>query len=125
MMNGGGWQNSTVGLARIRVTRVERRTRRYWPGVAQDSMPYSVVDVPRMASMPDWTPTDSTGPGERVTRLVAGSTTLLVGGKRFIVKMAAKRRERFQFGASESDGHSGPVRICPSDWSKSGRELLK
>ncbi len=71
-------------------------------------MPCSAVAAPMMASMPDWKPTDSTGPHQRLMGIPHGSTTLVKEGKLFIVKTAARRRERFPFDASKSDGS----RLC-------------
>src|ERR1700693_3903275 len=87
--NGGRWRSITVESARIRMIRVKRRTRRFWPEATRDSMPCSAVAVPMMASMHDWKPTDSTGRHQRVIRPVDGSTTLAGAGKLCIVKAVA------------------------------------
>src|SRR5215472_18154634 len=101
--NGGRWRSATAGSARIRMTGVKRRIRRSRPEAAPDSTPCSAVAVPRMASMHDWKPTDSTGRHQRVIRPVDGFTTLLEAGKLSIVKSVARNCEHFPFGVSESD----------------------
>src|SRR5258706_5147312 len=101
--NGGSWRKTTEASARMRMTRVRRRIRRSWPEAARDSMPCSAVAAPMMVSMHDWKPTDSIGRHQRVTRPVAGTTTLVKAGKLSIAKPVARSREHFQFGASGSD----------------------
>jgi hypothetical protein len=103
------------------MTGVKRRTGRCWAEVARDSMPCSAVAAPMTASMHDWKPTDSTGPPQRLTRAVDGSTTLVEAGKLSIVKVAPRNRVRFPFGVSGSDDSVPPLLKYPRQLMKSVR----
>ena len=107
-MNGGRWRRPTAASARIRRTRVKRHTRRSWPEAARDFMRCSAAAVPRMATMRDWKPTDSIGLHRRSIRRTDGTTTSVKAGWLSTVKTVVRSRERFPFGASESDDCSVP-----------------
>lgn len=101
--NGGKWPSTMVASARIRTTRANRHTRHSWPEAIRDSMPCSAAAVPMMASTFDWKPTDSTGRQRRLIEPLDGSTTLVKAAKLSTVKTAARSRELFPCGASESN----------------------
>jgi hypothetical protein len=98
-------RNTQLGISLatvwIPMTGVKRSTRHSWPEALRDSTPCSAVAAPKIARMHGWKPTDFTGRHQRLTLPVHGSTTLPEAGKLFIVKAAARSRERFRFGVSK------------------------